>query len=121
MRSVGDQEQGTQRSQTQECCDAKALEEGCTHATQVARARLCHVRQRCLELSSRICRSNAAEAQLLRRLYRRSWHGDVPAAVAVLEVQRTETKNAAKLDELIGCLWAWAPWILNYRQRRIEQ
>ncbi len=80
-----------------------------------------HLRQRCLELSSRICRSKAAKAQLLRRLYRRLWRGDVPAAIAVLEAQRLETKNEAKLDELIGYLRARAPWIPNYRQRRIEQ
>lgn len=80
-----------------------------------------HLRQRCLELSSRICRSKAVKAQLLRRLYRRLWRGDVPAAVAVLEAQRPVTKNEAKLDELIGYLQARAPWIPNYRQRRIEQ
>ncbi len=80
-----------------------------------------HLQQRCLELSSRICRSKAAKAELLRRLYRRLWRGDVPAAIAVLEAQRAETKNIAKLDELIGYLEARAPWLPNYRQRRIEQ
>ncbi len=80
-----------------------------------------HLQQRCLELSSRICRSKAAKAQLLRRLYRRLWRGDVPGAVAVLEARRAETKNVAKLDELIGYLQARASWIPNYRQRRIEQ
>ncbi len=39
----------------------------------------------------------------------------------MLEVQRPQTKNEAKLDELIGYLRARAPWIPNYRQRRIEQ
>jgi hypothetical protein len=38
----------------------------------------------------------------------------------VLEMQRTETKSEAKLDELISYLRARAPWIPNYRQRRIE-
>ena len=80
-----------------------------------------HLRQRCLELSSRICRSKAAKAQLLRRLYRRLWRGDVPGAIAVLEAERGGTKNEAKLEELIGYLRARAPWIPNYRQRRIEQ
>ncbi len=80
-----------------------------------------HLRQRCLELSSRICRSKTTKAQLLHRLYRRLWRGDVPAAIAVLEAQRSETKNEAKLDELIGYLRTRAPWIPNYRQRRIEQ
>ena len=80
-----------------------------------------HLRQRCLELSSRIGRSKAAKARLLRRLYRRVWRGDVPAAIAVLEAQRAEAKNVAKLDELIGYLQARAPWIPNYCQRRMEQ
>ena len=44
-----------------------------------------HLRQRCLELSSRICRTKTTKAQFLRQLYRRLWHGDVPGAIAVLE------------------------------------
>jgi hypothetical protein len=80
-----------------------------------------HLKQKCLELSSRICRSKTAKAHFLRRLYRRLWRGDVPAAIAVLEAERPETKNAAKLDELIAYLQARAAWIPNYRQRRIEQ
>jgi len=80
-----------------------------------------HLRQRCLELSSRICRNKTAKAQLLGQLYRRLWRGDVAAAVAVLEAQRSATKNETKLDELIGYLRAREPWIPNYRQRRIEQ
>ena len=39
----------------------------------------------------------------------------------MLEAHRAETKNVAKLDELIGYLQARASWIPNYRQRRIEQ
>jgi hypothetical protein len=80
-----------------------------------------HLRQKCLELSSRICRNKAAKAQLLQRLYRRLWRGDVPAAITVLEGQRRAARNEAKLDELIAYLQARAPWIPNYRQRRIER
>ena len=80
-----------------------------------------HLRQKCLDLSSRICRSKAAKTQLLRRLYRRLWRGDVPGAIAVLEAERPEAKNEAKLDELMGYLQARAPWIPNYRQRRIDR
>ena len=60
------------------------------------------LKQNCLELGSRICRSKLAKAQMLRRLYRRLWRGDVPGAIAVLEAERGETKKKAKLDELIG-------------------
>jgi hypothetical protein len=80
-----------------------------------------HLKQKCYDLSSRICRGKQAKAQFLRRLYRRLWCGDVPGALAVLEAERSETKNEAKLDELIGYLRARAPWMVNYRQRRIER
>ena len=74
-----------------------------------------------MELGSRICRSKAAKAQLLQRLYRRLWRGDVAAAVSVLEAHRCEARNEEKLDELIAYLQARAPWIVNYRQRRIDR
>ena len=80
-----------------------------------------HLKQKCYDLSSRICRGKLAKAQLLRRLYRRLWRGDVPGALAVLKAQRPETKNEAKLDELMAYLHARQPWIPNYRQRRSER
>jgi hypothetical protein len=80
-----------------------------------------HLKQKCLELSSRICRSKVVKAQLLLRLYRRLWRGDVGAAIAVLEAHRHQAKNEEKLDELISYLQARTAWIGNYRQRRIEQ
>jgi hypothetical protein len=80
-----------------------------------------HLQQKCLELSSRICRGKAAKAQLLRRLYRRLWRGNVPGALAVLEAERRATKNEAKLDELMAYLQARTAWRPEYRQRRIEQ
>jgi hypothetical protein len=80
-----------------------------------------HLKQKCYALSSRICNGKAVKARFLRRLYRRLWRGDVPGALAVLEAERPESKNAAKLDELIGYLQARAAWIPNYRQRRIER
>ena len=43
------------------------------------------------------------------------------AALAVLEAERRVTKNEAKLDELMAYLEARTAWIVNYRQRRIEQ
>ena len=39
----------------------------------------------------------------------------------MLEAERSQAKNEAKLDELIGYLQARQVWIPNYRQRRIEQ
>ncbi len=80
-----------------------------------------HLKQKCHDLSSRICRGKAAKAQFLRRLYRCLWRGDVPGALAVLEAERPQTKNEAKLDELLGYLHARQAWIPNYRQRRLER
>ena len=80
-----------------------------------------HLKQKCYELSSRICRSKTAKAQLLRLVYRLLWRGEVTGAIAMLEAERPETKNEAKLDELIGYLQMRQAWIPDYRQRRIER
>src|SRR5918912_1465699 len=80
-----------------------------------------HLKQKCYDVGSRICRDKAAKAGFLRRLYRRLWRGAVPGALAVLEAERPATKHAAKLDELIGYLQVRKPWIPNYRQRRVER
>jgi hypothetical protein len=80
-----------------------------------------HLKQKCLELSSRICRGKTAKAHFLRALYRRLWRGDGAGAIAVLEAECGETKNEAKLDELLGYLQAGQVWIANERQRRIER
>jgi hypothetical protein len=74
-----------------------------------------HLKQKCYELSSRICRDKLAKARFMRRLYRRLWRGDVPGALTVVEAERPETKNEAKLDELIGYLQAREAWMVNYR------
>ena len=80
-----------------------------------------HLQQKCLELASRICRGKLAKAQLLRRLNRRLWRGDVPGARAVLEGKRPQAKNEAKLDELMTYLQARQAWIPNYCERRIAR
>jgi hypothetical protein len=80
-----------------------------------------HLHQKCADLSSRICRGKQAGARLLLRLYRRLWRGDVAGAIAVLQAERGESKNEAKLDELIAYLQARQAWMVNYRQRRIER
>lgn len=80
-----------------------------------------HLKQKCHDLSSRICRGKASKARFLHRLYRRLWRGDVAGALGVLEAERGEAKNEAKLDELMAYLQARQSWIPNYRQRRIAQ
>ncbi|MBA3946687.1 MAG: hypothetical protein H0X37_19255, partial [Herpetosiphonaceae bacterium] len=39
-----------------------------------------HLQQKCIDLSSQICRKKGTKVQLLRRLHRRLWRGDVPGA-----------------------------------------
>jgi len=80
-----------------------------------------HLRKRCGELASMICRGRTAKAHLLRSVYRHLWHGDVPAAVRVLETYRPEAKDPGRLDELIAYLQARAPYIPSYRERRRTQ
>jgi hypothetical protein len=80
-----------------------------------------HLKQKWLDLSSRICRGKAATAELLRRLYRQLGRGNVLAAGAGLEAHRGEAKNEEKVDELSAYLQARAAWLPNYRQRRIDQ
>jgi len=80
-----------------------------------------HLKQKCYDLSSRVCRGKVAKAQFLRQLYRRLWQGDIEGAIVVLERQRGEAKSEAKLNELIAYLQARAAWIPNYRRRRIAR
>jgi len=80
-----------------------------------------HLDQKCMDLCSRICRGKGAKAQLVLRLYRRLWRGDVAAAIKVLEAYRPQARNAEVLDTLIAYLQARQPWIPNERQRRIDQ
>jgi hypothetical protein len=80
-----------------------------------------HLRQKCLEMTSRICRSREAKRQLLQRLYRRLWCGKVAAALDVLDPYRPEARSEEVLDTFIAYLQARELWIPNYRQRRIER
>jgi hypothetical protein len=80
-----------------------------------------HLHQKCTEQCSRICRGKQAKARLLLRLYRRLWRGEVVAAIAVLEAYRPKAKNAEVLDTFVAYLQAREAWMVNYRQRRIEQ
>ena len=60
-----------------------------------------HLRNKCGELGSMICRGRKAKAELLHMLYRHLWQGETAAALAALEAYRPQAKNTAKLDELI--------------------
>src|ERR671916_1024699 len=61
-----------------------------------------HLQEKCRVFSSRICHGREAKRLFLRRLYRRLWAGQVPAAVRYLEQYRRQAKHAAALEELIA-------------------
>ncbi len=80
-----------------------------------------HLRKKCAELSSMICRGRQAKATLLRPVLRCLWQGEVAVAIAALQAYRPEAKNVAKLDELISYLRERQPYLVNYGQRRRER
>jgi hypothetical protein len=80
-----------------------------------------HLRKRCAELGSMICRGRKAKAALLGPLYRELWQGEVDAAIARLEAYHPQARNHERLDELIQYLQDRRAYIPNYRQRRRER
>lgn len=80
-----------------------------------------HLRKKCYQLTSMICRGRKAKARLLGSLLLSLWRGDVDAALARLESYRPEAKNEAKLDELITYIENRRFAIPNYKARRRER
>jgi len=80
-----------------------------------------HVRKKCYEMSSMICRGRKARAQLVGRLYHRLWHGDVQGAIACLEGYLDQAKNEEALDSLISYLSQREAYIPDYAQRHRER
>jgi len=76
-----------------------------------------HLRQKCSDLGSRICRGHLAKERFLVQVQRRLWRGDVEGACAFLEAYRPQTRNVEKLDELLAYLRARREFLPNYRQR----
>lgn len=77
-----------------------------------------HLKHKCYELTSLICRGRKAKAELLGPLLLDLWRGQVDAALTRLGEYRSQAKQEAPLDELIGYLEKNRPAIPNYRQRR---
>jgi len=80
-----------------------------------------HLRQKCAEFGSRICRGHLAKERFLRQMQRRLWRGDVDAACAYLEAYRPQARNTEKLEELLAYLRARQDFLPNYRQRYIAR
>jgi hypothetical protein len=80
-----------------------------------------HCRKKCYELTGLICRGRKAKLELLGLLLKHLWHGQTQDALDILEEYRPQTRNTAKLDELIAYLKSRLPYIPNYRERRAQQ
>jgi hypothetical protein len=77
-----------------------------------------HLRKKCHELGSMICRGRKAKAQLLRPVLRALWTGQFPTALSLLDAYRSEAKNVEKLDELLQYLRDRQPFLPHYAERR---
>jgi hypothetical protein len=80
-----------------------------------------HLRKKCYNLSSMICRGRKAKASLLIKLYRHLWRGRVDEAIEVLEAYCPEAKNEKALNKLITYLQGRRDFITDYCQRRRER
>ena len=80
-----------------------------------------HCRKKCYDLTSLICRGRLAKAHLLGSLLSHLWRGQVSEAISLLEQYRPQTKNEAKLDELISYLRNRQPYLPNYHDRRAQR
>lgn len=80
-----------------------------------------HCRKKCYDLTSLICRGRLTKAQLLGSLLCHLWRGQVTEAISLLEKYRPQTKNEAKLDELINYLRNRQPYLPNYHDRRRQR
>ena len=79
---------------------------------------LCH---KCSDFVGRICSTREQKQKLRRGLNASLWRGQVDEAIQQLEACRSQAKNIAALDELIGYLEARTPYIVNYQQRWLHQ
>ena len=80
-----------------------------------------HCRKKCYDLTSLIAHGHTAKTELLGLLLIHLWRGQVQEAIDILEEYRPQTKNLAKLDELIAYLDKRRPYLPNYQARRIQQ
>lgn len=77
-----------------------------------------HLGKRCRELTSRIGTDRGSRRKLCQRVLKHLWRGEVSEGIAVLEAYRPQTKNEARLDELIGYVRNREESLVNYRERR---
>jgi hypothetical protein len=79
-----------------------------------------HLKHKCYELSSMICRGLKAKKQLLEPLLLDLWRGRLDTVLARLSEYRSEAKREDKLDELLGYLKKNQTAIPDYHDRRAQ-
>jgi hypothetical protein len=77
-----------------------------------------HLRKKCHQLLSMVCRGRQHRETIEDRLWPLLWYGDVDTARQLLETLRPQARHADKLDELLGYLDKHRSAIPNYDQRR---
>ncbi len=80
-----------------------------------------HCCKKCYDLTSMICRGRKAKQELMQRLLKHLWRGQVQETLDVLEEYRPQAKNTEKLDELIKYLNTRRAYIPNYQQQRLQR
>jgi hypothetical protein len=80
-----------------------------------------HCRKKCYDLTSLIAHGHTAKTELLGLLLIHLWRGQIQEAIDILEEYHPQTKNLAKLDELIAYLNKRRPYLPNYQARRIQR
>lgn len=73
-----------------------------------------HLKKKCYELSSLFCRGGEVKRQLLRRLLRALWGGDVDTALGILSSYRSEARRVSSLEQLMGYLERRRGMIVDY-------
>jgi hypothetical protein len=80
-----------------------------------------HLCKRCRELTSMIGKDRQARRELYRAVRNPLWHGEVAAAVKVLEEYRSQARNEERLEELIAYLWSREESLANYGERWLKR
>ena len=78
-------------------------------------------RKKCYNPTSLNVHGLKAKTELLGLLLIHLWRGQLQEAIDILEEYRPQTKNLAKVDELIACLDKRRAYLPNYQARRIHQ
>jgi hypothetical protein len=80
-----------------------------------------HCCKKCYDLTSMICYGRKAKQELVHRLLKHLWRGQVQEALDILEAYRPQVKNIEKLDMLINYINTRCAFIPNYQEQRLQR